>query len=194
MTDEIRRALTPVAEAFEALGVRYQVGGSVASSVRGVARSTLDVDVVADLPASQVDAFVRALERDYYVDAEMIRDAIRTREPFNVIHLETMMKIDIFLAKGRAFDREAFGRASLETFGDADARAFPFTSAEDIVLHKLEWFRLGGGVSQRQWDDVLGVLKLQGASLDAPYLRRWAADIGVSELLERAILEAGGLA
>jgi len=193
MTDEIRRALTPVAEAFEALGVRYQIGGSVASSVRGVARSTIDIDLVASLPLASVRGFVERIEREYYVDAEMIRDAIRTCETFNVIHLETMMKIDVFIPKPRDFDRTSFERATLEIFGEPGGRTFPFTSSEDIVLHKLEWYRLGGSVSRRQWDDALGVLKLQGAALDADYLRQWAAEIGVADLLEQAIEEAGGL-
>jgi hypothetical protein len=108
-----------------------------------------------------------------------------------VIHLATMMKVDVFLPKPRAFDREAFARVVHEPLGDGDDRRFPLTTAEDIVIHKLEWYRLGGDVSQRQWADVIGVLKLQSSALDRDYLTRWTSDLGVDDLLTRALAEAG---
>lgn len=190
MTDDLREALAPLADALEALQVDYRVGGSVASSALGVGRSTLDIDVVADLPLAQVDALVGRLGEAYYVDADMIRDAIRRRASFNVIHLATMMKVDVFILKARPFDREAFTRVTRSPLDEHDARAFPLTTAEDIVLHKLEWYRLGGGVSGRQWEDVLGVLRVQGAALDRDYLGRWARELAVDDLLERAFAEA----
>lgn len=188
MTSDIRAALDPVADAFDALGVAYRVGGSVASSSLGVARSTLDIDVVADLHLAHVDAFVARLAADYYVDADMIRDAIRRRGSFNVIHLATMMKVDVFVLKARPFDQEAFARVIHEVI-DGE-RQFPLTTAEDIILHKLEWFRLGGGVAQRQWEDVLGVIRLQGDALDRPHLDHWARQLGIDDLLARAFAEA----
>lgn len=191
MNDEIRAALDPVADAFEALGVSYRVGGSIASSALGVARSTLDIDLVADLRAAHVAPFVLRLQADYYVDADMIHDAIRRRGSFNVIHLATMMKVDVFVVGARPFDREAFARVITEPLGDDRERSFPLTTPEDIVIHKLDWYRLGGGVSERQWSDVLGVLKLQGDALDRAYLARWAEELGLQNLLERALAEAG---
>jgi hypothetical protein len=170
MSDEIRSALDPIADAFEAMGVAYRVGGSVASSAFGVARTTLDVDLVADLRPSHVADFVARVETAYYVDADMIRDAIRRVSSFNLIHLATMVKIDVFLLKARPFDRQAFYRFVNEPIGDGDEREFPFTTAEDMIIHKLEWFRLGGENSQRQWADVLGMIKLQGNALDRAYL------------------------
>ena len=191
MIDEIRAALDPVADAFEALGVSYRVGGSVASSALGVARTTLDIDLVADLRAVHVAPFVERLQADYYVDADMIHDAIRRRASFNVIHLATMMKVDVFVLGARPFDRVAFARVINEPLGDDRERRFPLTTAEDIVIHKLDWYRLGGGVSQRQWADILGVLKLQSDAIDRAHLAHWAKELGVSDLLERALAEAG---
>lgn len=118
MIDEIRAALDPVADVFEALGVSYRVGGSVASSALGVARTTLDIDLVADLRAVHVAPFVERLQADYYVDADMIHDAIRRRASFNVIHLATMMKVDVFVLGARPFDRVAFARVINEPLGD----------------------------------------------------------------------------
>jgi hypothetical protein len=189
--DDLRAALDPVASALEALGVQYRVGGSVASSALGVARTTLDIDLVADLRKEHVDAFVERLSPDYYVDGDMILDAIRRRASFNVVHLATMMKVDVFVLKPRDFDRQAFERVLHTTLGEGSPRTFPITTAEDIIIHKLEWFRLGGGVAQRQWDDVLGVMRLQGNALDRPHLERWATELGVDDLLLRAMIEAG---
>lgn len=188
--DDLRAALDPVADALEALGVTYRVGGSVASSALGVGRSTLDIDLVADLRLEHVDPFVERLSSDYYVDAEMIRDAIRRRSSFNVVHLASMMKVDVFVLKTREFDRQAFERVTDRQVGDTPPRRFPLTTAEDIIIHKLEWYRLGNQIAQRQWDDVLGVLRLQGASLDREYLERWARELGLDDLLARAFAEA----
>jgi hypothetical protein len=191
MTDEIRAALDPVADAFEALGVDYRVGGSVASSALGIARSTLDIDLVADLRASHVVALVERLQADYYIDGDMIHDAIRRQVSFNIIHLATMMKVDVFVLGPRPFDRASFSRVLHEPLGDSHERSFPLTTPEDIVIRKLEWYHLGGGVSQRQWADILGVLKLQGDALDRAHLAHWARELGVADLLERAMTEAG---
>jgi len=189
---DILISLLPFAEQLERLGVKYQVGGSVASSLYGVPRTTIDVDLVADLGLEHVDALVSALKQDYYIDAEMIRDAIRRRESFNVIRYDNALKLDIFVLKRRAFDQEAFGRSRLDTLEDSpDAREFPVTSPEDIVLHKLEWYRLGEQVSERQWRDLVGVLKVQRESLDYKYLRYWATELGLFELFHKAVTEAG---
>jgi hypothetical protein len=184
-------ALRPVAAAFESLGVRYFVGGSVASSAHGLARASLDVDVVADLDPPHVSPLVRRLEDAYYVDEDRVRAAVEARRSFNVIHLETMFKVDVFVSKRRPYDQEALARAQVLEERTADVRTF-VASAEDTVLAKLEWFRAGGEVSERQWADVIGVLKTARHERDEVYMRRWAADLGVADLLERALAESTG--
>jgi len=189
---EIVAATRPLVEAFEALGVRYRIGGSIASSLFGIARSTLDVDLVADLAPAHVHPLVEQLEAAYYVDDAMIREAIARRACFNVVHLASMIKLDVFVLRAEPFDQAAFARCLPGVLdGSTDARTFLFSTPEDTILHKLVWFREGYGVSERQWGDVVGVFKVQGAALDDAYLSRWAAALGLNDLLERARGEAG---
>ena len=188
---DIVAALEPVVDALEALGVRYRVGGSVASSALGVPRSTLDVDVACELRQQHVGALVAALIADYYIDEDIIRDAISRESCFNVIHLATMLKVDLFVRRSRPFEDVAFERTVRRSLDVAmGAREFDLTTPEDIILHKLEWFRAGGRVSDRQWHDIVGVLAIQRGQLDREYLERWAEELGVADLLARALSDA----
>lgn len=178
-----------VVDALRELDVPYLVGGSLASSLHGVPRSTHDVDLVADLDRSKVDALVARLEQTFYIDRDMILDAIKRRSSFNIIHLETMLKVDIFVLKRTAHAEEEMRRAQARSFSEGE---LVIAAAEDIILEKLEWFRLGQEVSDRQWTDVLGVLQIQGDVLDHDYLRRWASQLGLEPLLDRALADAKG--
>lgn len=178
---------TQVTDALEKLGIRYAIGGSMASAIHGVVRSSQDSDIVAEIGARHVQPFVRALQNDFYVDAEMIVDAIERRASFNVIHRETMFKVDVFVAKPRAFDQSQLSRARKETLASEPPLQAMVASAEDTLLAKLEWYRMGGETSERQWRDVLGMLQVQQGRLDSEYLRRWAKELGVQDLLERAM-------
>jgi hypothetical protein len=181
--------LLSVVDVFERLEIPYLVGGSMASALYGVARSTLDADVVVELYKEQVPALVAALGDSFYADEEMIRDAIQNRSSFNLIHLKTMFKVDVFIRKDRPFDRVQFERKVEQIISiDPEQKAF-ISSAEDIVLAKLEWYRLGGEVSDRQWRDILGVLKVQAGRLDLDYLNEWAVELNVLDLLKRALIE-----
>jgi hypothetical protein len=184
---DLPAALRPVVEALERLGVPYMLGGSVASSLHGVPRTTLDADLVVRMGEEHARPLVEALGEDYYADEQMMRAAVRRASSFNLIHQETMVKIDVFVAKSRRYDESALSRRRRERLASLDVYA---ATPEDVILSKLEWYERGGRVSERQWGDVLGILRVQRGALDLAYLRRWAAELSVAGLLDRALAEA----
>jgi hypothetical protein len=180
--------LRTIAAAFESLRIPYLIGGSVASSARGIGRATFDTDIVARIAPEQVDPFASRLGKDWYVDREAAQRGIASGRAFNVIHMWSSDKYDIFPAAG-AFHISQLERASLtplETEGDVVE--CPVATAEDILLAKLQWYRLGGEVSDRQWNDVLGVLAAN-PGFDLAYAREWARQLQVEDLLEKALAE-----
>jgi hypothetical protein len=180
-----------VIETLEDLGISYHLGGSIASSIHGTPRQTRDIDIAVDLPATAVAAFVAGLQREFYLDEERIRAAIQRKASFNLIHLETGLKIDVFVRSAEPFDLSEFQRQAPYRLVQEPPRDVVVKSAEDIVLRKLLWYRIGHEVSDRQWSDIQGVLRTQGERLDRTYLRRWAEDLEVADLLEKALSEAG---
>ncbi len=180
-------AMIPVVAELERLGVRYYVVGSMASTTYGHMRTTQDVDLVADLAPEHAAALAEALQDTYYVSRSAISDAIARKSCFNLVHSATSFKVDVFAPKGRPYDRVAMQRARKEWFDEENPSAqFFVASAEDVILGKLEWFRLGDEISERQWDDVTNVLKVQQNSIDRLYLQHWAAELGIADLLEKA--------
>ncbi len=188
---EIFQVTRSVAAAFDVAGVRYFLGGSVASALYGEARSTRDIDFVAAMLPVHVRPFVATLGTEFYADAQAIAEAVAARRSFNVIHLDTVVKADVFVFKADAFGHSQFSRRTGKQLSADDSTLISVASPEDTVLAKLQWYRDGGGVSDRQWNDVLGVLKVQAASLDRAYLRDWARELELTDLLRRALDEAG---
>lgn len=180
-----------VVKVFEKLNIDYYIGGSIASSAFGVARSTLDVDIVADIKIEQASIIEELFKKEFYAEIEMIRDAIQQQSSFNLIHLETMFKIDVFILKDRPFNKQVFSRRLQKTVSENISQQLFFATPEDIILSKLEWYKSGKEASDLQWNDILGVLKVQGTELDISYLRRWAKELSVSELLKKALQDAG---
>jgi hypothetical protein len=179
-----------VVSILERLGVSYVIGGSLASSLHGVFRASVDADIVADLRFEHVEPLGRELGDAFYHDEAAIRRAVELRRSFNVIHLDTMFKVDVFIPKGRPFDEAQLRRRKAHVIAVDPERSAFFASAEDTVLAKLDWYRGGGEVSERQWHDVLGILQVQRGSLELGYLRSMAASLGVSDLLARALEES----
>jgi hypothetical protein len=188
--DAIRVTLL-VTDAFEKMRIPYAVGGSISSSVHGIMRSTMNVDIVADMRLEHISGFIEALSTAFYADDEMIRDAINRHGSFNLIHLATAYKVDVFIPKQRAYDRMQLERSVATLITAEPEKAIYVTSPEDIILSKLEWYRMGNEASDRQWRDILGVLKTKAGQLDLEYVRHWANLLEVGDLLEKALLESG---
>jgi hypothetical protein len=179
-------ALAMLAGALEGLRIPYLIGGSLASSAHGVLRATLDVDILAGVAAGQADALCAALGDGWYADAEEIRRALGAGRAFNLIHMASVRKFDVFSAVSE-FHFSELARATrleIEVFGER--AEYPVATAEDILLAKLLWYRAGGEVSERQWADITGILEANRKP-DFGYLREWARKLGVEALLSRAM-------
>lgn len=185
--DDLVAALTPVAAVFDRLRVRHYIGGSVASTMHGAIRSTMDVDVICDLRADQVDAFLSAFGGDFYVSEAAVRQAVEKRSCFNLIHLPTAYKVDVFVTRGRPFDVAAMERAVPLPLAAGLTITVPVATPEDSIVAKLEWFRIGDESSERQWQDVSRLVTLHGDALDIAHMRRMAESVGIADLLERLL-------
>lgn len=179
-----------VCATLESLGITYSVGGSIASSLSGEPRTSIDIDIVVLLEPTHVDPLATALADEFYVHRPALDRAITTRSSANVIHRESSVKVDLFIAGGSPIDDDTLRRRLLVTVGAPPVRLFVHTG-EDILLQKLRWYRLGNDVSDRQWRDVLGIVRVQERRLDRAYLENSAKRLAVDDLLERALREGG---
>jgi len=178
--------LARLVRALDAAGIPYMIAGSLASSCHGEPRATNDVDLVIDPSGEQLELLLAALGEGCYVSPEAAREALRERSAFNVIDYATGLKADLIVRRERPFSREEFARRRKAALPGTEAFV---VSPEDAILSKLEWSRRGG--SERQLRDALGVAVVQGPELDREYLRRWARELGVAELLEELLERAG---
>jgi hypothetical protein len=188
MTNPLAQGLNELTRALQKLNIPFAIGGSLASSAHGVLRATFDGDLVAHILPSQARQLSEALGSGWYADPEMMIQAIENGRSFNLIHMASALKYDIFPASSE-FDEMQVQRAALTPLHVEGAVAYPVTSAEDILLAKLRWYRDGGEVSERQWNDITGLISANPA-MDAVYVENWAARLGVTRLLERARADA----
>lgn len=184
-------AIAPVIDALETLDVGHSIGGSIASITYGIPRSTMDVDIAAQLTRRHVAPLVQQLAPHYYVDADAIREAITERSSFNLIPLHGAVKIDVFVPAPSPFMRSVFGRDAYVPIAPDAPRPYCLPTAEDIILLKLQWYAQGNQVSTNQRHDIIGVLQTQAGQLDLFYLRRWAAALGLAELFAQLYADAG---
>jgi len=191
MLPETIRITLEIADVFDRLKIPYLIGGSFASAIYGHSRATVDADFIADIQPDQIHDLTLALRDEFYIDPDMILDSIIHQSTFNLIHMDTMFKIDVFILKDRPFEINEMRRRILQNIGDEPSQEAYFATAEDLILAKLDWFKAGGGISERQWKDVQGILRLQKDRLDLDYLKKWSVEMGLADLFSRALIEAG---
>ena len=190
LTDPISLAID-IATILNRLNIPYLVGGSVASTLMGEMSATEDVDIVADLTLEKVIPLIQSLQPRFYVSEDAARDAIRFKRSFNLIDNESLGKVDVFILKDDPFPQIEFQRRRSQLVRQNPDQMLVFPTPEDIILQKLVWYRMTKNESQRQWRDVLGVLKLQGDRLDFNYLQKWAVELNLDDLLQTASTESG---
>jgi hypothetical protein len=178
-----------VTRILEDLQIPYFIGGSLASALYGTVRATMDADLVVDLNVEKIQQFAAQLDPAFYFEPSTILDALQHGRSFNLIHRDTMFKVDIFPKTHQPFENSQMQRRVLKKLSNQPEDRAYFTTAEDIILAKLVWFRLGGETSDHQWKDVLGVLQIQKDQLDAKYIHYWANQLNLVDLLERALNE-----
>jgi hypothetical protein len=186
------QALCSLIEAMGRNSIRYMIGGSMASGIHGIYRTSLGVGLVADAHSGQIASFIRELGGEFYADAGMMRDALESERPFSLIHFASSYKFDIFPLSSDAFQQSQFARREMKDIAlGGGTITLPVATAEDTLLMKLAWYRAGGEVSERQWNDVRGIVAVQGERLDREYLRRWATYLQVTNLADAALEPAG---
>lgn len=167
----------------------------MASMLVGEMRLTTDIDLALQMSQIDVPRLVGAFGVEYYIDAEMIRDAVERTSWFNIIHYETGTKIDMFVNGTSVLDRSQFERR-IRKLVDLPDLSEPFEvwipTPEDQILRKLWWYRSGGEVSERQLRDVAGMIAVAADDLDVDYLRSMAIDVGVSDLVDIALDDGRG--
>jgi hypothetical protein len=183
---ETEEVVERLADLFDSLGIRYAIGGSIASSLYGTVRFTQDADIAVEPFSAVADKLYDLLQEEFYVSKQAMEEALKSHCSFNVIHFESSFKVDLFVLGSTEFERWLLERGKKLRLSDTGRRDVSVVSPEDIVLLKLQWFRETGGTSERQWSDVLGVLAVQGKALDFQYLTDSAKELGLDELLSRA--------
>jgi len=184
------QVLERLAEVLDALGIPYAVGGSIASSMYGTVRFTRDADIGVYPFPTVADKFYEMLKDEFYVNEQAMQEALGCCGSFNIVHFETAFKIDLFLLGPSDFEQQLLVRSKMVRLGESPESDLCFVSPEDVILLKLRRIDEGDGFSENQWDDILGVLAVQGRALSFEYLSEYAQGLGVAGLLERAIAEA----
>lgn len=175
------------ADVLDRLDITYAIGGSIASSFYGKIRFTQDADIAIEPFENKANDFFELLKTDFYISKQAMFEALRQKTSFNLIHLKTSYKIDVFVCSGEGFSSELFNRKKNLKIDASAERLFSVVAPEDIILLKLKWYFDTECTSNRQWEDVLGVIEMQKEKLDVDYLNKWAGDLGVRDLLQKAI-------
>jgi hypothetical protein len=187
--NEFLAVFVAFAATLDELGIPYAIVGSVASSAHGEQRATAGADFIVDSNDDQAVALAGKLGDSHYIDLASIRRAIAQSRSFNVVELATMFKLDVYVVSGRANEMHRLANSRAAQLASDMAPLVRIASPEDTIISKLRCFRRGGEVSEKQWTDVLGVLRVQRGRLDVEYMERAAGEERVRDLLDRAVAQ-----
>ena len=191
MATSIERVLAELSTILDGLGIRYAVGGSVASSLYGEPRTTNDIDVSMDLRLTDIRPLLKALDAGWFVEPAAVERATAHNDMFQLLHEPTMFTVDVYVAElNDPLDRTGLERRRVVAL--ADGSKVWFASPEDVVLRKLDWWRRSGGVLTRQLRDVRAILRWQSTRLDLATLRREAEAMGLRAVLEECLRASEG--
>jgi hypothetical protein len=182
--------LKQLADTLDDFKIDYAIGGSIASSLYGKVRFTQDADITVAAFGDKAEQLYNELKESFYVSKEAMNQAVSNRDSFNIIHLESAFKIDIFVCKDDDFHRQLFLRRKKVKLDESIEHLFDIVSPEDIILLKLQWYKSTGCVSERQWSDVLGVLAVQAQAIDMKYLTNCSEKLDLGDILQKAISES----
>ncbi len=185
-TPDLQGAIRPLVKIFDDLDVPYALSGSLASSLYGFQRATLQIDFVAEIRQKHLPSFYSHLEDVYLFQREEIETALQQQTCFILVHLETLFKVKVTLAET---GRQMFYRVKI-TLAEGD-RSISALSPEQMILQLLEAYKRSGGRSDDLWYDLLGIAKIQDTALDLPFLKRQAEAPGVTDLLKLMLVDAG---
>jgi hypothetical protein len=176
---ELYDLLHQMTQTLERLNIPYLITGSVASMAYGEPRLTNDIDIVAGIDEGRVGDLVAAFPPgEFYISGDMIRQAVRERGQFNIIHPASGIKVDIMIPRDSPFDRSRFSRVRRIT--TAEHRQANFASPEDVIIKKMEYYREGG--SEKHLRDITGIIKISGKELDHDYILDWTGRLGLTKI------------
>lgn len=188
MTDpQELKILADFAEILDKLQISYAIGGSIASSIYGQVRFTQDADITVEPFDDHAEKFYQDIKSDFYISKTAMYQALKDKTGFNLIHLSSAFKIDIFIRKDTNYQKQLLSRRKLIKLQDSHQNPVSVVSPEDIILLKLQWYKQADCSSERQWNDVLGVIKIRKKEIDIEYLRKWSCILGINELLQNAL-------
>lgn len=190
LTIDLLDAITPVIAAFEQSKIVYYMQGTVAASLYGLQRATFAIDLVADLYTKHADVLLEQLKLAYAIDEQVIREAISARTCFDIVHIKSLVKVTVSLSQNHPFEQGIRRRLQRCVLAE-NSPSICVASPEDIVLTQLKEYQAGGEVADDQWNEILGVLKVQSTNLDFPYLERRASKLNIADLLKQGYVDAG---
>lgn len=178
---EIHELLKHIANTFDSLGIRYLTTGSIASIFYGEPRFTNDIDVVADIREEHILALLKHFpESEFYLSEDAIRDAIKHKYQFNIIHPSSGLKVDIIIRKDDDFNDSRFER--VKRFSSIEETAVNFSSPEDVIIMKMKYYKEGG--SEKHIRDITGMMKISGEMIDKDYIGYWAKRLAILDIWE----------